>query len=125
MYVKPKTRSSISKTQLSKKENFKPYRRQRETTVVPSLEKYMKEQSQEQKEQNHLNLKIPRSKRSKTLNIGTWNVRSLYESGKLANTIMEMKKTDTDDFGQIMDNSIQKEPKYSLLETIRVDTGKE
>ncbi|XP_029164802.1 craniofacial development protein 2-like [Nylanderia fulva] len=35
----------------------------------------------------------------KKINIGTWNVRSLFEAGKLANLIQEMKRLDIDIMG--------------------------
>lgn len=44
-------------------------------------------------------LRIPGGKTKKHLQIGTWNVRSLYEAGKLANTIKEMKRLNIDILG--------------------------
>lgn len=37
--------------------------------------------------------------RGSTLKIGTWNVRTLYQAGKLDNVIMEMKRLDLDIIG--------------------------
>ncbi|XP_055380706.1 uncharacterized protein LOC129611541 [Condylostylus longicornis] len=44
-------------------------------------------------------LRIPGGKTQRKLKIGTWNVRSIYESGKLANTIQEMKRLHIDILG--------------------------
>ncbi|XP_073824763.1 FERM domain containing isoform X3 [Musca autumnalis] len=44
-------------------------------------------------------LRIPGGKTKKTLNIGTWNIRSLYEAGKLNNTIAEMDRLNVDILG--------------------------
>ena len=46
-------------------------------------------------------LRIPgvKTKNKQTLKVGTWNIRSLYESGKLANTIQEMNRLQIDILG--------------------------
>ncbi|XP_055371788.1 craniofacial development protein 2-like [Condylostylus longicornis] len=78
-----------------------PALKQRETTEVTSLEKsYDKYKrntalSLRQKE----GAKNPGGKTKTTLKIGTWNVNSLFESGKLANTVQEMQRLKIDILG--------------------------
>lgn len=44
-------------------------------------------------------LKIPNGRSKQTLKVGTWNVNSLYESGKLENVIQEMVRLKIDILG--------------------------
>ncbi|XP_060516997.1 craniofacial development protein 2-like [Cylas formicarius] len=76
----------------NQKENYKPFRRQRETTEVFSQENYMEEVESERPSVSGKKrvLRIPGVKNK--FNIGSWNVQSLFEAGKLANTIKEMRR---------------------------------